>query len=108
VDPVPNHYFSENLVVPGIEPGISGCVARNSGCQTTDRGGLLVSETVRSVRSRTFSGFVLFSVLAAYVMFYVSSYMVTCPEPVFGDTEHVLMGKETSFDESRRLLQEAD
>jgi hypothetical protein len=24
------HYFSENLVVPGIEPGTSGSVARNS------------------------------------------------------------------------------
>jgi hypothetical protein len=25
-------YFSENLVAPGIEPGISRSVARNSGC----------------------------------------------------------------------------
>jgi hypothetical protein len=24
------HYFSENLVTPGMEPGISGSVARNS------------------------------------------------------------------------------
>jgi hypothetical protein len=24
------HYFSENLVAPGIEPGTSGSVARNS------------------------------------------------------------------------------
>jgi hypothetical protein len=28
--PFQNHYFSENLVVPGIEPGTSGSVARNS------------------------------------------------------------------------------
>jgi hypothetical protein len=28
VDPVPD--FSENLVAPGIEPGISGSVTRNS------------------------------------------------------------------------------
>jgi hypothetical protein len=25
------HYFSENLIAPGIEPGTSGSVARNSG-----------------------------------------------------------------------------
>jgi hypothetical protein len=25
------HYLSENLVAPGIEPGTSGIVARNSG-----------------------------------------------------------------------------
>jgi hypothetical protein len=29
VDPFQTHYFSENLVAPGIEPGISGSVARN-------------------------------------------------------------------------------
>jgi hypothetical protein len=28
--PFQNHYFSENLVAPGIEPGSSGSVARNS------------------------------------------------------------------------------
>jgi hypothetical protein len=28
--PFQTHYFSENLVVPGIELGTSGCVARNS------------------------------------------------------------------------------
>jgi hypothetical protein len=28
--PFQTHYFSENLVVPGIEPGTSGSVARNS------------------------------------------------------------------------------
>jgi hypothetical protein len=28
--PFPTHYFSENLVAPGIEPGASGSVARNS------------------------------------------------------------------------------
>jgi hypothetical protein len=28
--PFQNHYFSENLVAPEIEPGISGPVARNS------------------------------------------------------------------------------
>jgi hypothetical protein len=28
--PFQAHYFSENLVAPGIEPGISGSVARNS------------------------------------------------------------------------------
>jgi hypothetical protein len=27
--PFQTHYFSENLVVPGIEPGTSGYVARN-------------------------------------------------------------------------------
>jgi hypothetical protein len=27
--PFPSQYFSENLVAPGIEPGISGCVARH-------------------------------------------------------------------------------
>jgi hypothetical protein len=30
------HYFSENLVAPGIEPGICGSVARNSDHQTTE------------------------------------------------------------------------
>jgi hypothetical protein len=28
--PFQTHYFSEKLVAPGIEPGISGAVARNS------------------------------------------------------------------------------
>jgi hypothetical protein len=28
--PFQTHYFSENLVVPGIEPGTSGSVGRNS------------------------------------------------------------------------------
>jgi hypothetical protein len=28
--PFQTHYFSENLVVPGIDPGTSGSVARNS------------------------------------------------------------------------------
>jgi hypothetical protein len=28
--PFQTHYFSENLVAPGIEPGTSGSVARNS------------------------------------------------------------------------------
>jgi hypothetical protein len=27
--PFQTHYFSENLVVPGIEPGTSGSVAKN-------------------------------------------------------------------------------
>jgi hypothetical protein len=30
VDPVPDHYFSENLVAPEIESGTSGSVAKNS------------------------------------------------------------------------------
>jgi hypothetical protein len=30
VDPVPDTYFSENLVGPGIKPGTSGSVTRNS------------------------------------------------------------------------------
>jgi hypothetical protein len=30
------HYFSENLVAPGIEPRTSGSVARNSDQQTTE------------------------------------------------------------------------
>jgi hypothetical protein len=29
-NPFQTHYFSENLVAMGIEPGISGSVARNS------------------------------------------------------------------------------
>jgi hypothetical protein len=28
--PFQTHYYSENLVAPGIEPGTSGSVARNS------------------------------------------------------------------------------
>jgi hypothetical protein len=36
VDPFQTHYFSENLVAPGIEPGTSGSVARNSDHQTTE------------------------------------------------------------------------
>jgi hypothetical protein len=28
--PFQTHYFSENLVVPGIEPGTSESIARNS------------------------------------------------------------------------------
>jgi hypothetical protein len=36
VDHVPDPYFSENLVGPGIEPGTSGSVARNSDYQTTE------------------------------------------------------------------------
>jgi hypothetical protein len=34
--PRSRHYFSENLVAPGIEPGISGSVARNSDHYTTE------------------------------------------------------------------------
>jgi hypothetical protein len=30
VDPFQTHYFSENLIAPGIEPGSQGYVARNS------------------------------------------------------------------------------
>jgi hypothetical protein len=30
------HYFSKNLVAPGIEPGISGSVARNSDHYNTE------------------------------------------------------------------------
>jgi hypothetical protein len=30
------HYFSENLVAPGIEPGTSGSAARNSDQQTAE------------------------------------------------------------------------
>jgi hypothetical protein len=30
--PFQTHYFSENLVAPGIEPGTCGTVARNSDC----------------------------------------------------------------------------
>jgi hypothetical protein len=29
-DPFQTHYFSENLVAPGMEPGTPGSVARNS------------------------------------------------------------------------------
>jgi hypothetical protein len=36
VDPVPDPYFSENLVRPVIEPGIYGSVARNSDHYTTE------------------------------------------------------------------------
>jgi hypothetical protein len=28
--PFQTHYFSENLIAPGVEPGTSGFVARNS------------------------------------------------------------------------------
>jgi hypothetical protein len=34
--PFQTHYFSENLVAPGIEPGTSGSVARNSDHLTTE------------------------------------------------------------------------
>jgi hypothetical protein len=34
--PFQTPYFSENLVRPGIEPEISGFVARNSDHQTTE------------------------------------------------------------------------
>jgi hypothetical protein len=34
--PFQTHYFSENLVTPGIESGTSGNVARNSHRQTTE------------------------------------------------------------------------
>jgi hypothetical protein len=36
VDPVPDPLLSENLVVPLIESGTSGSVARNSDHQTTE------------------------------------------------------------------------
>jgi hypothetical protein len=36
VDPVQTHYFSENLVVQGIELGTTGSVARNSDHYTTE------------------------------------------------------------------------
>jgi hypothetical protein len=36
VDPFQTHYFSENLVAAGIEPGTSGSVARNSDHWTTE------------------------------------------------------------------------
>jgi hypothetical protein len=35
-NPFQIHYFSENLGAPGIEPGISGSVARNSDHYTTE------------------------------------------------------------------------
>jgi hypothetical protein len=34
--PFQTHCFSEKLVAPGIDPGTSGSVARNSGHQTTE------------------------------------------------------------------------
>jgi hypothetical protein len=34
--PFQTHYFSENLVAPGIEPGTSGSVARDSDHKTTE------------------------------------------------------------------------
>jgi hypothetical protein len=34
--PFQTHYFSENLASPGIEPGISGSVAKNSDHQTIE------------------------------------------------------------------------
>jgi hypothetical protein len=34
--PFQTHYFKENVVAPGIEPGTSGSVARNSDHQTTE------------------------------------------------------------------------
>jgi hypothetical protein len=34
--PFQTHYFSENMVAPGIELGTSGSVARNSDHQTTE------------------------------------------------------------------------
>jgi hypothetical protein len=34
--PFQTHYFSENLVVPRIEPGVSGSVARNSDGKQND------------------------------------------------------------------------
>jgi hypothetical protein len=36
VDPVPDDYFSENLVAPGIEPGTFGSVASNTDHWTTE------------------------------------------------------------------------
>jgi hypothetical protein len=36
VDPVPAHYFSDNLVSQGTEPGTTGSVARNSDHQTRE------------------------------------------------------------------------
>jgi hypothetical protein len=36
VDPFQTHYFSETLVALGLEPGISGSVARNSDHETTE------------------------------------------------------------------------
>jgi hypothetical protein len=38
--PFQTYYFSENLVAPGIEPGTSGSVARNSDHKTTEAVGL--------------------------------------------------------------------
>jgi hypothetical protein len=37
------HYFSENLIAPGIEPVTSGSVARNSDHQTTEVVSILAS-----------------------------------------------------------------
>jgi hypothetical protein len=34
--PFQTHDFSENFVAPGIEPGTSGSVGRNSGHKTTE------------------------------------------------------------------------
>jgi hypothetical protein len=34
--PFQTHYFSENLAVPGIQPGTSGSVGRNSEPYTTE------------------------------------------------------------------------
>jgi hypothetical protein len=34
--PFQNHYYSENLVTPGIEPGTCGCAARNFDYYTTE------------------------------------------------------------------------
>jgi predicted Kef-type K+ transport protein len=48
VDPFQTHYFSENQVALGIEPGIAGSVARNSDHYTTEV--VAVKVTMRKIQ----------------------------------------------------------
>jgi hypothetical protein len=49
------HNFSENLVVPGIEPGTSGSVARNSDHKTPEA--VITSVTVIKILSPNIAAF---------------------------------------------------
>jgi hypothetical protein len=45
--PFQTHYFSENLIAPGIEPGTSGSVARN--CQLITRRFVISEASINSI-----------------------------------------------------------
>jgi hypothetical protein len=84
--PVPTHYFSENLVALGIEPGLCGSVARNSDHRTTEAvihfNNIFTSTSRSSCRSLSF-GF--YNKITACIPLFANAWYMsrTFPPPPF-------------------------